>query len=152
MRERYESRTPPRAEPTDAPTHATSPNAVASPNRDGTPAHAPTPTAIADPQERLRTAFTAIANTRAAEANYQHAKQELENELAPLQQELLRLQPRPIYPDLPPHAHERLRALYQQWRLAYTALLDYVAEAARECKDGEQIAQRIAAFKDALLR
>jgi hypothetical protein len=151
-RERHDSRMPPRAEPTDAPTHATSPNAVASPNRDGTPAHAPTPTAIADPQERLRTAFTAIANARAAEANYQHAKQELENELAPLQQELLRLQPRPIYPDLPPHAQERLRALYQQWRLAYTALLDYVAEAARECKDGEQIAQRIAAFKDALLR
>ena len=80
MRERYESRTPPRAEPTDAPTHATSPNAVASPNRDGTPAHAPTPTAIADPQERLRTAFTAIANTRAAEANYQHAKQRAADE------------------------------------------------------------------------
>jgi hypothetical protein len=152
MRERYESRMPPRAEPTDAPTHATSPSAVASPNRDGTPAHAPTPTANADPQERLRTAFTAIANTRAAEANYQHAKQELENELAPLQQELLRLQPRPIYPDLPPHAQERLRALYQQWQRTYVALLDYVAEASRECKDGEQIAQRIAAFKDALLR
>jgi hypothetical protein len=150
-RDRSDPRPPTRAEPTAAPTHATSPSAAASPNRDGTPAHALTPTANADPQERLRTAFTAIANARAAEANYQHAKQELENELAPLQQELLRLQPRPIYPDLPPHAHERLRALYQQWRLAYTALLDYVAEAARECKDGEQIAQRIAAFKDALL-
>lgn len=148
-RDRSDPRPPTRAEPTAAPTPTT---AVASPNGDGTPAHAPTPTANADPQERLRTAFTAIANARAAEANYQHAKQELENELAPLQHELLRLQPRPIYPDLPPHAQERLHALYQQWRLAYTALLDYVAEAARECKDGEQIAQRIAAFKDALLR
>ena len=151
-RERYDSRTPPRAEPTAAPTHATSPSAVASPNGDGVSPPTPAPTASADTQERLRTAFTAIAAARAAEANYQHARQELENELAPLQQELLRLQPRPIYPDLPPHAQERLSALYQQWRLAYTALLDYVAEAARDCKDGEQIAQRLAAFKDALLR
>jgi hypothetical protein len=148
-RDRSDPRPPTRAEPTAAPTPTT---AVASPNGDGTPTPPHTPTAPTDPQERRRAAFTAIANARAAEANYQHAKQELEDELAPLQHELLRLQPRPIYPDLPPHAHERLRALYQQWRLAYTALLDYVAEAARECKDGEQIAQRIAAFKDALLR
>jgi hypothetical protein len=151
MRERHELRTPTRAEPTDAPA-PTPTTAVASPNGDGTPTPPHTPTAPTDPQERLRAAFTAIANARAAEANYQHAKQELENELASLQQELLRLQPRPIYPDLPPHAQERLRALYQQWQRAYVALLDYVAEAARECKDGEQIAQRIAAFKDALLR
>lgn len=151
MRERHELRMPTRAEPTDAPA-PTPTTAVASPNGDGTPTPPHTPTAPTDPQERLRAAFTAIANARAAEANYQHAKQELENELASLQQELLRLQPRPIYPDLPPHAQERLRALYQQWQRAYVALLDYVAEAARECKDGEQIAQRIAAFKDALLR
>lgn len=148
-RDRSDPRPPTRAEPTAAPTPTT---AVASPNGDGTPTPPHTPTASTDPQERLRAAFTAIANARAAEANYQHAKQELENELASLQQDLLRLQPRPIYPDLPPHAQERLRALYQQWQRAYVALLDYVAEAARECKDGEQIAQRIAAFKDALLR
>jgi hypothetical protein len=31
-------------------------------------------------------------------------------------------------------------------------MLNYVAEAARDCKDGEQIAQHIAAFKDTLPR
>jgi len=150
-RDRFEPRPPTRAETTATPA-PTPTTVVASPNGDGTPTPPHTPNAPTDPHEQRRAAFAAIARARAAEANYQHAKQELEDELAPLQHELLRLQPRPIYPDFPPHAQERLRALYQQWRLAYTALLDYVAEAARECKDGEQIAQRIAAFKDALLR
>lgn len=126
--------------------------AEVSTNGDCTPSRMPASAASLEPQERLRAAFAAIANARAAEANYQHAKQAMEDELAPLQQELVRLQLRPIYPDLPPHAQERLNALYQQWRLAYIALLDSVAEAARDCKDGEQIAQRIAAFKEMLLR
>ena len=143
---------PTRCEPTVVPSQVTQPAAAASTNGDSIPPPQAASAASADPQERLRAAFTAIANARAAEANYQHAKQEMEDELAPLQQELLQLQPRPIYPDLPPHAKERLNMLYQQWRLAYIALLDSVAEAARDCKDGEQIAQRIAAFKDALLR
>jgi len=131
---------------------ATQSTAEVSTNGDCTPSRMPASAASLEPQERLRAAFAAIANARAAEANYQHAKQAMEDELAPLQQELVRLQLRPIYPDLPPHAQERLNALYQQWRLAYIALLDSVAEAARDCKDGEQIAQRIAAFKEMLLR
>ena len=143
---------PTRHEPTVAPPSAVQHAAELSTNGDSAPSRILASAASTDPQERLRAAFTAIASARAAEANYQHAKQEMEDELAPLQQELLRLQPRPIYPDLPPHAQERLSALYQQWRLAYLALLDSVAEATRDCKDGEQIAQRIAAFKDTLLR
>jgi len=146
-----------RAEGQPLPREAAPPNAqatqsAASPNGESSLQHTSNPAPNADPQERLRAAFTAIANARAAEANYQHAKQEMADELAPLHQELMRLQPRPIYPDLPPHAQERLIMLYQQWRLAYTALLDYVAEAVRDCKEGEQIARCIAAFKDALLR
>lgn len=110
------------------------------------------PVPSVDPQERQRAAYVAISNLRGAYANYQNAKEAMQEELAPFQQELLQLQLRPIYPDLPPHAETRLRTLYTQWRQAYTAFLDYVAEAARDCKDGEQIAQRIAAFKEAILR
>jgi hypothetical protein len=152
-REGHERSEPPtRHEPTVAPSPAAQAATEVSTNGDSAPSRILASAASTDPQERLRAAFTAIASARAAEANYQHAKQAMEDELAPLQQELLRLQPRPIYPDLPPHAQERLNTLYQQWRQAYSALLDSVAEAARDCKDGEQIAQRIAAFKDALLR
>ncbi|MDT7961516.1 MAG: hypothetical protein RQ971_06590 [Armatimonadota bacterium] len=151
-RERPESRPSLPAEPAAPPTQPMPTTAAASPSGDGVPPSTPPPATTIDSQERRRAAFAAIANARAADANYQRAKQELEEELAPLLQELQRLQPRPIYPDLPPHAKERLRALYQQWQLAYIAMLNYVAEAARDCKDGEQIAQHIAAFKDTLPR
>ncbi|OYT70747.1 MAG: hypothetical protein CFK48_05750 [Armatimonadetes bacterium CP1_7O] len=74
----------------------------------------------------------------------------LQAELAPYEQMLRELQPRPIYDYLPPWAEERLQTLYQQWCDAYGAFLDYVAEAVRECKDGEQIQQRVAAYKQKL--
>ncbi|MGQ9656960.1 MAG: hypothetical protein ACUVV1_03530, partial [Fimbriimonadales bacterium] len=128
---------------------------VASPNGGSvSPPVSPAPptTPSIDPQERLRAAFAAVSKARAATVNYQQAKEEMENELAPLQRELAHLQLRPIYPDLPPHAKERLRTLYGQWRKEYTAFLDTVAEAFRDCKDGDQVAQQIAEYKTALLQ
>lgn len=138
-------------------THVPSAQGIATPqeasiNGENTPSSAPTPVVRDDPQERQRAANVAISNLRGTYTNYQNAKEAMQEELVPFQQELLQLQLRPIYPDLPPHAETRLRTLYTQWRQAYTAFLDYVAEAARDCKDGEQIAQRIAAFKEAILR
>lgn len=102
--------------------------------------------------QRLRQeAFVAIAEARGADAAYQRALQAMQQELEPYEQMLPELQPRPIYDFLPPHAEERLQTLYQQWLHTYRAFLDYVAEAARECKDSEQIQQRIAEFRQALL-
>ncbi|MGQ9901912.1 MAG: hypothetical protein ACUVR1_06830, partial [Fimbriimonadales bacterium] len=137
--------------------NASSPYAagVASPNGGSvSPPVSPAPptTPSIDPQERLRAAFAAVSKARAATVNYQQAKEEMENELEPLQRELAHLQLRPIYPDLPPHAKERLRTLYGQWRKEYTAFLDTVAEAFRDCKDGDQVAQQIAEYKTALLQ
>ncbi|BCW96188.1 MAG: hypothetical protein WHS44_04305 [Fimbriimonadales bacterium] len=150
---RYEQerkvRTTPAPSPTPS-TQGTTSAAGAPTNTANDPSPMPVPSV--DPQERQRAAYVAISNLRGAYANYQNAKEAMQEELAPFQQELLQLQLRPIYPDLPPHAETRLRTLYTQWRQAYTAFLDYVAEAARDCKDGEQIAQRIAAFKEAILR
>lgn len=137
--------------------NASSPYAagVASPNGGSvSPSVSPVPptTPSIDPQERLRTAFAAVSKARAATANYQQAKEEMEHEIALLQRELAQLQLRPIYPDLPPHAKERLRTLYGQWRKEFVAFLDTVAEAFRDCKDGEQVAQQIADYKAALLQ
>lgn len=132
--------------------HSTS---VASPNGGSvSPPVSPAPptTPSIDPQERLRAAFAAVSKARAATVNYQQAKEEMENELEPLQRELAHLQLRPIYPDMPPHAKERLRALYGQWRKEYAVFLDAVAEAFRDCKDGDQVAQQIAEYKTALLQ
>jgi hypothetical protein len=152
-RDRSDPRPPTRAEPTDAPRRPIADNSRRLPQRRRTPRPRTTPTAHHRPagatarrvhrdcQRPRRRSELPARQTRAGGTNS-----------PPSSRSCQRLQPRPIYPDLPPHAHERLRALYQQWRLAYTALLDYVAEAARDCKDGEQIAQRIAAFKDALPR
>lgn len=70
----------------------------------------------------------------------------------PYERLLNEAQPRPIYDYLPPQAEQRVQALYRQWLNAYATFLDYVGEAVRECKDGEQLQQRITEFKHALLR
>lgn len=125
----------------------TSPNGGSiHPNVSADPPSAPS----TDPQERLRAAITAIYKAHAAEKNYKQAKEDMEEELAPFEEELKNLQLRPIFPDLPPHPKERLNTLYGQWLKEFDALLDTVAEAFRNCKDGDQVAQLIAEYKTTL--
>ncbi|MCX7926458.1 MAG: hypothetical protein N2554_11715 [Fimbriimonadales bacterium] len=112
------------------------------------PPFAPPPPA--DPHQRLRDAFEAISYARGVYANYRRARELMQEEVALYEQMLHDWQPRPIYDYLPPQAEQRIQTLYQQWRDAFGAFLDYIAEAARECKDGEQIQQRIAEFKQTL--
>ncbi len=107
-------------------------------------------TTSSDRRQRLQDAFEAISYARGVYRNFLRANEMLQAELAPYEQMLRELQPRPIYDYLPPWAEERLQTLYQQWCDAYGAFLDYVAEAVRECKDGEQIQQRVAAYKQKL--
>lgn len=107
--------------------------------------------ASGDPHQRLRDAFEAISYARGVYANYRRARELMQEELALYEQMLRDLQPRPIYDYLPPQAEQRIQTLYNQWRDAYGAFLDYIAEAARECKDSEQIQQRIAEFKQTLM-
>ncbi len=104
-----------------------------------------------DPHQRLRDAFEAISYARGVYANYRRARELMQEELALYEQMVRDLQPRPIYDYLPPQAEQRIQTLYNQWRDAYGAFLDYIAEATRECKDSEQIQQRIADFKRALM-
>jgi hypothetical protein len=103
-----------------------------------------------DRLQRLRDAFEAISYARGIYRNFTRAHEMMQAELTPYEQMLRELQPRPIYDYLPPWAEERLRTLYRQWCDAYGAFLDYIAEATRECKDGDQIQQRIANFKQTL--
>ncbi|GIV07190.1 MAG: hypothetical protein KatS3mg017_0392 [Fimbriimonadales bacterium] len=103
-----------------------------------------------DRRQTLQDAFEAISYARGIYRNFIRAQEMLQAELAPYEQMLRELQPRPIYDHLPPWAEARLQTLYQQWCDAYGAFLDYVAEATRECKDGEQIQQRIADYKQRL--
>ncbi|GIV10072.1 MAG: hypothetical protein KatS3mg019_2163 [Fimbriimonadales bacterium] len=107
-------------------------------------------TTSSDRHQRLQDAFEAISYARGIYRNFLRAQEMLQAELAPYEQMLRELQPRPIYDYLPPWAEERLQTLYQQWCDAYGAFLDYIAEATRECKDGEQIQQRIANYKQRL--
>lgn len=103
-------------------------------------------------QQRLEEAFEAIAYARGIYANFNRARALMQEELLPYEQLLREMQRRPIYDYLPPEAAQRLHTLYAQWRDAYNTFLNYVAEAMRECKDGEQIQQRIHDFQQALLR
>ncbi|MCX7993130.1 MAG: hypothetical protein N2651_05630, partial [Fimbriimonadales bacterium] len=110
---------------------------------------------VISPSEKFQlrqSAFEAISYARGVYANYRRAHELMHEELALYEQLAGELQPRPLYDSLPPWAEQRLRTLYDQWRDAYSAFLDYVAEAARECKDSEQIQQRIADFKQTLMR
>ncbi len=111
----------------------------------------PTPN-LTNPHQRLRDAFEAISYARGVYANYRRALELMAEEIAPYEQMRRDLQIRRIYDHLPPWAEQRLETLYNQWRDAFGAFLDYVAEAARECKDGEQIQQRIGEFKQTLTR
>lgn len=110
----------------------------------------PSETPSSDRHQRLQDAFEAISYARGIYRNFIRAQEMLQAELAPYEQMLNELQLRPIYDTLPPWAEERLQTLYQQWCDAYGAFLDYVAEATRECKDGDQIQQRIADYKQRL--
>lgn len=105
-----------------------------------------------DRRQRLQDAFEAISYARGIYRNFTRARDMMQEELAPYEQMLRELQPRPIYDYLPPWAEERLQTLYRQWCDAHGAFLDYIAEATRDCKDGEQIQQRIANFKQTLTR
>ncbi|GIV05492.1 MAG: hypothetical protein KatS3mg016_1067 [Fimbriimonadales bacterium] len=116
----------------------------------GATATTPSETPSSDRRQRLQDAFEAISYARGIYGNFLRAQEMLRAELAPYEQMLHELQPRPIYDYLPPWAEERLQTLYQQWCDAYGAFLNYVAEATRECKDGEQIQQRIAEYKQRL--
>lgn len=111
----------------------------------------PPPPSPTDPHQRLRDAYEAISTARGIYANYRRARELMEEEIASFEQMLHELQPRPIYEHLPPRAEQRIAALYNQWRDAFGAFLDCVAEAARECKNGEQIQQRIREFKQTLI-
>jgi hypothetical protein len=130
---------------------------VGSPNGENAPVDGVPPTEPAasapgstDRRQRLQDAFEAISYARGIYRNFTRAREMMQEELAPYEQMLRELQPRPIYDFLPPWAEERLQTLYRQWCDAYGAFLDYIAEATRECKDGEQIQQRIANFKQTL--
>lgn len=123
------------------------PNGASAPRSTDLPPPSPT-----NPHQRLRDAFEAISYARGIYANYRRARELMEEEIASLEQMLHELQIRCIYDYLPPWAEQRLETLYNQWRGAFGAFLDCVAEAARECKDGEQIQQRIGEFKQTLTR
>ncbi|MFN7016087.1 MAG: hypothetical protein ACK4P5_02810 [Fimbriimonadales bacterium] len=111
----------------------------------------PPPLSPTDPYQRLRDAFEAISTARGIYANYRRAQELMEGEIALYEQMLNELQLRPIYEYLPPRAEQRIATLYNQWRGAYSAFLDYIAEAVRECKDSEQIQQQIHEFKQTLI-
>ncbi|MCS7273220.1 MAG: hypothetical protein NZ550_03620 [Fimbriimonadales bacterium] len=94
----------------------------------------------------------AVAEVRALHKAWLRLQAVRQEELSPYERLLNEMQPRPIYDYLPPHAERRIGVLYAQWLKAYVAFLDYVGEAVRECKDGEQLQQRISAFRQAIER
>lgn len=122
------------------------------PSIDSEPTPPTTPPPTANSTDRLlREAFEAIGDARGAFHNFRRSREVMQQELAPYEQMLRDLQPRPIYNNLPPWAKQQIQTLYNQWRDAFCAFLDCVAESARECKDGQHIEQCIADFKHKLM-
>ncbi len=93
-------------------------------------------------------AWVAIRRYQALYRQYHHLRGEMEQALAPYREqiELLKAELRPVYPALPPHSRNRIALAYRQWHERYHTFMQTLADAVRECHNGQELAAIVQAM------
>ncbi|MER3403449.1 MAG: hypothetical protein C4337_09240 [Armatimonadota bacterium] len=78
---------------------------------------------------------------------FEQRKQELQEQIDRLEQ-----QKRPIYDEMPPEEASALQRMVGVWAQRYTYFLEALADALKECKDGDSLAEEVQRHKQEIIR